>query len=207
MIHDEMSYAIRETGCEYPVEWIEEGLHRSIERLHTRLQDALDASGDFDRILLGFGLCGNMLEGLQIRDFELIVPNVDDCISLMLYPHRHGKEPGIYYTTHGWLSTGKNAWDDYAGIVEKYGLKKADRIMEVMLSGYHGVHLIDTRAFDMEETLTLSLGAAEQLRLNHAVECGSVDWIKKLITGGWDDGFLRFGPNEVIDINLLELFA
>jgi hypothetical protein len=224
MIHDEVVHAMAASGKDYPIEWIEEGLHSSIAKLHDRIQQAFDAvggaedsantagdvpSGGVDgavgtkRILLAFGVCGNMVDGLVTHDFEVIMPNVDDCVSLMLYPHKDGKTPGVFYLTRGWMNSGKNAWNDWAKNAERFGEKKADRIMKVMMDSYRSMSVVDTGAYPVGDIWESSLERAERLGLAHGSEKGSTKWIEQLLTGPYDGKFLQFGAHETIHVDLL----
>jgi hypothetical protein len=203
MIRDEVECALRRSGKDFPVEWIEEGLHQSVSALRRRIQQALDDSAGFGRVLLCFGICGNMPEGLQLGDFELVMPDADDCISLLLRANR--KEQGVIYETRGWLATEKNFSADYDRLAQKYGCAKARKAMSALLAGYHSLYLVDTGAYDLASTLPLSQAAAKKLRLAHSMAQGSVDWLCELFACRKPDSrrFLRFSPGETIQINLL----
>jgi hypothetical protein len=198
MIHDEVSAAMEKTGTDYPVEWVEEGLHFSVKKLHDRVQQALDAAAGCDRVLLAFGMCGNMIEGLRVPVRQLIMPNVDDCISFMLYPYKPGKETGVYYLTRGWIHSGKNAWNDRERLAVRFGEKKANRVVREMLDSYHSMSIIETGAYPPEEIWAESRGIAEGLNLKHGREPGSTEWIQQLLTGPWDNNrFLCFEQGAI----------
>jgi hypothetical protein len=49
--------------------------------------------------------------GLRANGCTLVVPRVDDCISIFLgshgaYKQQAGAEPGTYYLTKGWIEVG-----------------------------------------------------------------------------------------------------
>jgi hypothetical protein len=199
MIRDEVELALAETGAALNVEWLEEGLHYNVNKLRGRMQEALDGSASYDRVLLAFGACGNMIDGLRVPGFELILPDADDCVTLMLYPHRGGKEAGTYYLTGGWVRLKRNAWNERADLTARFGEKKAARVMDQMFGGYHSLHLVNTGAYDLTEIEAESKENAASFDWAYDVEPGSIDWIKQLLTGPWDEKFLRFGPNETID--------
>jgi hypothetical protein len=205
MIRDEVLAAMERVGADYPVEWIEEGLHTVINKLRVRVQEALDASEGFDRVLLAFGACGNMIDGLRTGGFELILPDVDDCVSLMLYPHRPGKETGVYYLTAGWCRSGRNAWDDRKQLTERFGEKRAARIVGELYGNYHALRLVDTGAYALSEIEEECRENAASFGWTYGVEPGSTDWIGELLAGPWDERFLRYGPRETIDAMALLL--
>jgi hypothetical protein len=209
MIHDEVVFALAESGRDYPVEWIEEGLHSSIKKLHAAVQEAFDRAetDGYERVLLAFGTCGNMTEDLETHSFDLILPKTDDCVSLMLYPYRPAKQTGVYYLTRGWLHSGKNAWNDREQLLQRYGEKKAERIMATLLGSYHSMTVVDTGAYPVDEIWAESLEIADKLNLVHGTEPGSVDWIRQLLEGPWDEKFLRFGAHEKVHIDLEEWYG
>ena len=55
-ISDELNLAIKETGCRFPVLWIESGLHIKPENLKIRLQQELDHIDNIEQVILGFRL-------------------------------------------------------------------------------------------------------------------------------------------------------
>ena len=68
-IRDELEKAAHEIKCEYPFMWIESGLHLNPDSLRRRMQEELDAINKAQRVLLGFGFCGNSLIGLRSQKF------------------------------------------------------------------------------------------------------------------------------------------
>jgi hypothetical protein len=155
-------------------------------------------------VLLAFGLCGNMIEGLATHSFELIMPNIDDCVSLMLYPYSPAKRPGVFYMTRGWMRSDKNAWNDYDRNLERFGEKKAKRILSAMLDSYHALNILDTGAYPICEIMEESTRRAEELKLKHGVQRGWTEWIEQLLTGPYDDKFLRFGPYETVSADIFK---
>ncbi|MDR2132761.1 MAG: DUF1638 domain-containing protein [Clostridiales Family XIII bacterium] len=198
MIRDEVALALANTGVVLETTWVEEGLHNSVEKLGARIQSELDASDDFDRVLLAFGMCGNFLKGLRVGDFELIVPAADDCVTLMLHPHRRGKETGVYYLTAGWTRYKGNAWDEEERYIERFGEKKAKRLMSAMFGGYRAVSVIDTGAFDTAPVEAVGARAARKFGWERMSDRGSVEWLESLLTGPYDEKFLIFPPKESI---------
>ena len=91
-IRDELEKAAVSTSCPYPVVWVESGLHTVTESLRRRLQEELDRMKGVGKVILAFGLCGNAVAGLKTGDYQLIIPRVDDCITLLLGSQRQQKE-------------------------------------------------------------------------------------------------------------------
>ncbi|MFA4030303.1 MAG: hypothetical protein GDYSWBUE_001945 [Candidatus Fervidibacterota bacterium] len=68
--------------------------------------------GQYDAILIGYGLCNTMLVGLTARDTRLVIPRAHDCITFFLgskerYQQVFSANPGTYFYTAGWLELPK----------------------------------------------------------------------------------------------------
>jgi hypothetical protein len=61
-----------------------------------------------DAILVGYGLCGNIIKGLKAQHTPLVLPRAHDCITFFLgskdrYQRMSETRVGTYYYTSGWL--------------------------------------------------------------------------------------------------------
>ena len=79
-----------------------------------KIQEVVDRTpeGVYDAILLGYGLCGNGLDGLTARHTPLVLPRAHDCIALLMgsaerYQAYFEGNPGTFYRSTGWLERGK----------------------------------------------------------------------------------------------------
>jgi len=99
------------------------------------LQEELDALTEPTTVLIGYGLCGNGVVGLEAGPHTLILPKAHDCIG-MAYGSTKAHSaalmtnPGTYYVTRGWIGTGNDPLEQYERFVEQYGEKRADRVVE-----------------------------------------------------------------------------
>lgn len=201
-IRDEINLAITETNVNYPVLWIESGLHNFPERLGQKIQQEIERIENVETILLAFGNCGNSLLGIKSPLAQLIIPKIDDCISLLLgsYERRQSinNQVGTYFLTKGWLENDQNLLSEYERSVKRYGKDKALRVMKMMLNNYHRLMVIDTQAYQFESILAKTKGFAEVLGLSHEKIDGSSRFLKKLLLGPWDEEFAIIPPgNEV----------
>lgn len=194
----ELNTAIRETACPDPVLWVDAGLHRSTAALRSCLQNELNRIGNVDRVLLAFGFCGHAVQDLTPGRFTLILPRVDDCISLLLDPGKNGKEKGTFYLTQGWLEHEISLWNEYQQTIERYGQKKADRVYRILLSGYRQLGLINTGASELPELLAKGREIARAFDLKQRVLSGTIRYLKKLLTGPWDEEFIVIPPGESV---------
>ncbi len=199
-IRDEFAKAALETGCNHPFRWVESGPHLRPESLRLRLQEELDRISEADRVLLGFGYCGNAVTGLISRNYELVIPRVDDCISLLLGSKENralcSKSGGIYFLTKGWLEGEFNIWKEYQAVLARFGPKRTERVFRRMLAHYQFLGLIDTGAYNLDALIPLVREIASTLKLQTRVLPGSDQYLKKLLSGPWnEDEFIILGRN------------
>lgn len=197
-MEDELNYAIRKTGCEYPVIWLESGLHNVPAKLRDGVQEIIDGL-DADRVLLAMGFCGNAFAGVKAGDKELILPRVDDCITLLLGSVKRRRavteEYAAYFFTEGWLRGEQNIWVEHQHMVEKYGEDVAEMLEEDMYRNYRTLGLLDCGEKPVEPLIEHTRMIAETLHLQQQVIPASVDYLTELLTGPWPaERYLTIGP-------------
>ncbi|MBT7860332.1 MAG: DUF1638 domain-containing protein [Gemmatimonadetes bacterium] len=138
----------------FDFEYLSQGYHDNPLIGVQKIQESLDAlePGRFDAILVGYGLCNNMLNGLRApADTKLIVPRAHDCITFFLgsrerYSSFFLDNPGTYYYTTGWLEhrerggerperkqgAGLGTQMEYDKLATQYGEENAKYLLEVM---------------------------------------------------------------------------
>jgi hypothetical protein len=158
----------RNLGIEIETKFLEAGLHERPSLLREKLQDAIDqvsVSKSCERIIIGYGVCGQGTIGIQARDISLAVPKVHDCIALFLggdaaYKREFQRYPGTYYLSAGWYEEktepfsqqNKSAFYgeqrlNYDELVEKYGeeaAKETFRFLNTWKSNYQRAAFIET---------------------------------------------------------------
>ena len=119
------------------VDW----LHTFPKDLNECLQAEIDKIEEPSLIIMGYGLCGNGLDNLEARQHTLVVPKADDCIAIIMgsreeYLRQFTANPGTYYITKGWVEIGGDPLSEYEDYVERYGEKKAKRVMDIQYQNY-----------------------------------------------------------------------
>lgn len=202
-IHGEIMQAVQSVKSEYPIIWLESGLHNTPKKLNCRLQAEIEKLDNVNNILLVFGYCGNALLDLVSLKAKLIFPKVDDCISLLLGGNTKknllNKEAAAYYLTRGWLSYENNIWDEFTHCVNRFGYDKAQNIFKIILNNYVNLNVIDTGADDLTELLELTDRIASELGLQHQIVPGTLKILQKAFSGRWDEDFAVIEPGKVID--------
>lgn len=203
-LRDELSLAIKETGVDFPVIYVESGLHNTPELLQKRIQEEINRIDNVDVILMVFGYCGNSVLGIRSDKAKLVIPRVEDCIPLLFGScearKNKSKEMGTYFLTKGWLDYEKNLLWEYDRCVERYGPQKAFKLMKIMLGHYKRFMLIDTGAYSVESVLPRTQDFAAKLNMRHEVAPGSLRLFHKLLLGQWDEEFLVLEPGQTIEM-------
>ena len=217
-LEDEIELAKKNTGVTYPVTYIESGLHERPKKLAEAIRevfaeaDAKQAAASKRgknakpqplRVLMALGQCGNSMTGLTAGNFELIMPKVDDCLSLLIGSNKEKAALNLrdkaFFLTMGWLRGESTIMSQYRQSVEKYGEDTALAIMEMMYEHYETLGLIDTGAAPIDRLQEETKEIAELLGLKRKVYPGTIKYIEDLLTGPWpEDRFIIKKPGEAI---------
>jgi hypothetical protein len=225
----EISYLAAQSPHVLDLEFLTQGHHDVPNDGREDIQRRIHAApaGRYDAILIGYGLCSNMLLGLTTAHTPLVIPRAHDCITFFLgskerYRQHFDQHPGTYYYTSGWLecrqrrglpegagqtiflpaNSGASVKAAYDQWVRKYGEDQARYLMEVLGSwseGYtHGV-LID---FDFTKDLALEREVRDicaQRGWQYEAATGDLGLLRRWINGQWDTGdFLVVPPKEAV---------
>ncbi|HOL16645.1 MAG TPA: DUF1638 domain-containing protein [Bacillota bacterium] len=206
-IADEVRLAAQQTSSRLPLYWVESGMHNYPDKLRKHLQSEIDRIDNVDYTLLLFGYCGNSLLGLVSHKSRLVIPRVDDCISLLLGGNERrnalNREAMGYFLTRGWLSHENNLWNEYNYCVKKYGPERTRQIYHVMLHNYKKLNVIETGAYNLEALLPLTGEIARELALEHAVVEGTLDLLCRALRGDWDEQFVIIEPGCEVTLSRL----
>ena len=149
----EMCYCAARSLNQIEPEFLSQGYHDNPDVGVQRIQEHINAvePDRYDGILIGYGLCNNMLNGLNATHTPLIVPRAHDCITFFLgsketyHQHFHAN-PGTYYYTSGWLEHRKRGNErperrqgaalggdtSLEAMIEKYGEENARFLMDTL---------------------------------------------------------------------------
>lgn len=176
------------------VTYMDYGLHRQPQRMTWTLQDAIDSVQTPSLIVLGYGLCGNGLNGIKAGPHTLLIPRTDDCIAIMLgsrhaYMREFEATPGTYYLSKGWLESGSHPLKEYLEYREKYGEKDAAWIMDQQYQHYERLVLVAHKPEDLEAYRDEALEVAEYCRqwdMRYEEILGSDAFVRRLIEAALD---------------------
>lgn len=161
------------------LEFLTQGYHDRPNSGREEIQKRIDAvpAEKYDAIVLGYGLCSNILTGVTTRHTPLVIPRAHDCITFFMgakerYQQLFDQNPGTYYYTSGWLECARRRQMDptsmfvtnpsqtatnptYERWVQKYGAEKAKYLLETM--GEWTAHYDKGTLIDFDFTKPLKL--------------------------------------------------
>ena len=199
----EMRLAMEKCGCSWEMEVLQENNHDVPARLRANIQEKLDAMTGVDRVLLGFTVCGGAPAGIRTGDFELVIPRVDDCLSLLMGSAERRKavlEGGFgLFVTQSWMEHENNTASQLERIRGKYPAPRAKKIIEVMFGNFDSLNVIDTGAYDVRSILPRTEALAAQLGLKHRIVQGTTVYLEALLQGPYDpQRFIVIPPHSVV---------
>lgn len=202
-LKSELEHLSEELGFCRRTVWLESQLHNEPENLAAKLQAALDEIEDADTVLLGYGNCGNVIQGLVARDFQLVVPRLDDCISLLfgsqLVRMAFSEEHRSIFLTDGWMDDGHNILTEYSRCIDKFGEERAQDIFHMMYNHYESMTYLDTGLYDVESLKERTCAICQMLGLQQLTVPATFEYLRELLTGPWPaERFVTIGPGETI---------
>lgn len=186
-------------------EFVPQGLHSHPEKLNQELQGRLAGTRGYSRVVLAFGLCGGGARNLRAGDFTLTIPRVHDCVTLLLgskarFDELRQEEPGTLYLSAGWVKGEAPVISEFARTAAKYGEKKAISLLKRIYNAYRRVLFISTGSGQEAEHIERSLEVARVLDLAHEHAVWDAGFVRRLVSGPWDDvDFINLPPFGVID--------
>jgi hypothetical protein len=185
--------------------FLEQSLHRTPQKMPAAVQEEINkaAEGVEDYIVLGYGLCSNGILGIRPVRQPVVIPRAHDCISLFLgsaerYQEEHGKEPGTYYLTKGWIDEGKSPLGILAEYTQRYGKETAEWVIREELKNYKRIALVESGNHISEEHRAHARENARFLNLRYEEIKGSLDYFNRMLGGTWGKDFLILQPGQEV---------
>ncbi|MFN7997905.1 MAG: DUF1638 domain-containing protein [Bryobacteraceae bacterium] len=211
VLYRETCAAVSRSVNQVDVEFLRKGLHDLVAcDMCQQLQEAVDRVDPetYDAVLMGYGLCGTGLVGLTAHKLRIVVPRAHDCITLFLgdkerYLHYFQENPGVYFTTTGWIERGERLGDlnqpgmqvrgiemSHEELVAKYGEENA-AFLEEELGAYKKQYRQYTfiqmglEPDDRFERHTQERATERGWKFEKVL--GDMTLIETLVNGPWDD--------------------
>ncbi len=205
--------------------WLAQRLHNKPLELRKMVQneiDAIDKSGKkYDAVILLYGLCSKGVAGIYSKNYRLVIPKVQDCISILLgsrkrYAEHFKEKPGTYWFTKGWIETGfdpgkrtkyNGVFDPYKEKYKQYRKKFDEEVSRYLINEWdqHWIQNYTTLAFidwDMKDSQRFrkkAVQSAKSLGLEFEPLEGNPRILLDLLNGNWKkDDFLVVPPGMKI---------
>lgn len=219
----EACLAIATTPNVVDLEFTPKGAHENSNELRKIIQEKINAvekTGGYDAILLGYGLCGNSTAGITARSVPLVVPRAHDCCTIFLgskqkfmeyfkdnlssewsstgYMERGDKDSYLRESDTGKLLGLDKAYEEY---VEQYGEENAKYIWETLHPKNESDELIYIKIPETEHLGYLQKleAYAEEIGKTVKVLEGDMRLIRDLVNGNWNqEDFLVVPPGETV---------
>ena len=163
MLKNEIEYACQKTNCTWPIIWIPRKYHNTPEKLKIKLQETIDACQNYDRLIFTFGCCGGGTDGLCSQNTDMTFFRFEDCVHMLLHSSASEEslvQKGVIYLTDGWIKDEQSIVQQYEYTMKKYGAKMCDNIMKMIYGNFHEISVIDTGAYEIQETIEYAKTAA-----------------------------------------------
>ena len=201
--------------AEFHVKWFHMGWHEDSKDLRSRLQKEIDRTeeeGDYDAILLAYGLCASATAGLHAARTRLVIPRAHDCITLILGSRQRFVRtlmdlPNCFWYTANWIEcTDMPGPEQEARMRQEfedadYDEEDIEYLLEELgaRSKYRSAAYISTPFSNQEKYRRITKEAADYYGWEfHEVE-GDLNLLERLITGDWKSSdFLVLEPGEII---------
>jgi hypothetical protein len=216
----EMCHACAHSPHQVDLEFLPKGLHDlGGKPMAAKIQEAVDrtAEGVYQAILLGYGLCGNGLDGLTARHTRLVLPRAHDCIALLMGSHARYQtyfdgNPGTYYRSTGWLERGQGLQqlthhtlgfdESLDALVRRYGEDNGRYLFEEMTryrAQYRKLTFIETGLEAGGEFIAEAAAEARQKGWSFERLPGDLAWLGRLVEGVWTEAeFVVAEPGQRI---------
>jgi hypothetical protein len=222
----EVCYCVAQSPHVIDLEFTPKDAHDKPEVLRSLIQERIDAAHAsdtaYDAIALGLGICGNATVGLTSPGTPLILPRAHDCCTILLgskacFKEHFGDSPSTPFSSAGYIEHGGDLMHEasayvpglgldqsYEDFVEQYGEDNAKYLWETLhpeaLPGAHDrVVFIEMPNIDDAARARACQDQAEANGKTFVKLSGSMDMIRKLVFGEWDDEtFLTVREGESI---------
>ncbi len=215
-----------ESSHDIEIKTLDAGLHSRPNDLRLLVQSEIDEasrSGEFDAVILLYGLCGRGTAGLVSRDIPVVIPRAHDCITLFLgsseaYLRQFHANPGTFYHTLGWIEKkinpknreaselyqnyeldGYDLHPDFKVLEQKYGAENAEHIvafLERWKQHYTRAAYIDMGFEDEARYVEFTTRMAEILGWKHETITGDSTLLRSLLSGDWSDSRIFVLPPD-----------
>ena len=193
-------------GTAIPTFFLDRSLHVEPKRMQAAVLDQIQAlDPSFDTILIGMGFCGGAWDQV-VAPRKLVIPRVDDCVSLILQGAGKPYEPNMKEPWHLYVHEGDESSLDVEKMMEnlsrdpEYKDLPADLLRSMFFGNYRNVDIVDTGLGGCYEEgyVAAAQEVADQLGASLDFVMGSTELLEALVTGMWDHRFVVAEPGQLL---------
>ena len=190
-------------GTDYPVFTLDRALHNEPSEMKKAACDTIASlPREYDTVLVSMGFCGGVWHETRF-DRTLVIPRVDDCISLLLGSVQRrlavSREHAAYFFTEGWLRGERNIWVEHLHMLELYGAELTEELEKDMFGHYKTLGLLDCGIKPVQPLVEGTKMIADGLHLTQQVIPASTQYLCDLLTGPWPpERFLTLRAGQTI---------
>lgn len=192
--------------------------HMEPAKLRAELQSRIDQieSGTYDKLVLGYGLCGNATAGLKAA-ISMVMPRVHDCCTLFMgsrekFLQVFGENLSTRWCTCGYYERcyrdglrdeyeNYRTNPEYIKLLDEYGEENAEYVWHTLhppVETKEAVY-IKLDGFEYGDSQSGYQAQIEQMGKKVRVEAGNAEWFFRLVNGPWEvNDFLEIIPGESV---------
>ncbi len=217
----DIRHVAEQIGMTAEMVFLKGGLHDEPNKLRAALQEKIDelsAEDTYQRIIIGYGICGRGTIGIAARNTPLVIPRVHDCIALLLgsdaeYKKQFRSYPGTYYISPGWMiekvqpasqDEKISAWDamrDMDQLEKTHGPEKAQHVTDFLNSwkkNYQRAAYINSPGKNQKHACDHAKQMADQFGWLFEELPGSSRMFVKMLTAAESDADLLVVPPHCV---------
>lgn len=196
----------KKLNTNYPVYYLDRKYHVNPSEMRQEIIKTLNKlDKEVDTVLVVMGFCGGSWEDIK-TDKRIVIPYVDDCISLLLHidntPKVNLKEKGHFYSRE--LNNKSNSLETMKeNLCKKLGEKEGKELFKKWFSNIKNLDIIDIETYDSYDENHLQQVYRDSEIIGAQVKHvkGSTIIIEKLFSEEWDNQFLILEEGKVLGKN------
>lgn len=139
--------------------WIDRSMHDFPDKINIKIKETISEVEKTlptgSTVLLFYGNCGGALDGIGSDTLNIIYPDLQDCIPILLgamdkYRQIQTNCPGTFYLNKAWIDSGAGPLNLMKNYQDRYGEKKGLRAAQKMYKSYTHFMLIDNCGCPLE---------------------------------------------------------
>ncbi len=170
--------------------WVQHSLHNFPKQLNMKIKEKIEEAEkklkSGETVLLFFGNCGGAVEGIQSKTLNLVYPDVDDCIPILLgsmerFRHLQKERPGTFYLNKAWIDSGQDPGGTSISYAETYGDVKGWKVSKKMYKHYTHFALIDNECYDLQNYRKHVMETCEKFEKNFIEEKADLSFFSAIL--------------------------